>query len=331
MPSPRSRPLLDAAAEAPARDPKAFGLWPFREVNHNVVAGWLNATLIMCADSVWSGGSVLVAYIYELMGRNNTYVGYLTMAQGIAQLVFALPLGYVADKCSKARVMWAGGCIVPIAVAATSLAAIYGVDHASAPFAQRLVAFYVILGAMMLWGIVQATYIGAGQAIYADSIATGERSRYYNILFVSGLIASSVGPLVSILISLFLHTEGNHWGLLPLRDVLLAGLGLELLGGATFFLFRDGCTLDKEAAAHAGSTRASGSGASSGTNSAANSAHGGTAAAEAAAAGDAVAAVAAAASAPCGSRHTWLIPYILFSSSLLFALGSGMTVTEPKV
>ena len=55
------------------------------------------------ADSIWSN-TVLASYVYELMVKTptpNTYAGYVEAAQGLSNLVVALPVGWAADKGSK--------------------------------------------------------------------------------------------------------------------------------------------------------------------------------------------------------------------------------------
>ena len=148
-------------------------------------------THIYCrADSVWSK-TVLASYLYELMGQSNSYAGYVEAAQGIASLVVALPVGWLADRGSKSRIIAAGGVLLPVAVAATSFAVIYGVEHQD----DKRSSFSMFVGALSLWGVVQSFQNGPAQALYADSIAAGERSRYYMISYVLYLCASVLGPV----------------------------------------------------------------------------------------------------------------------------------------
>ena len=85
----------------------------------------------------------------DQMGKSNAYAGYVEAAQGVTNLVVAIPLGFVADRGSKARVVAVGGLVVPIATAATAFAVIYGAQHVQHCF----IAFYLFLGAMCLWGM----------------------------------------------------------------------------------------------------------------------------------------------------------------------------------
>ena len=163
--------------------------------NHNVVVNWLLKLSTGMADSIWSG-TVLASYLYELMGKSNSYAGYVEAAQGVASLVVALPIGWMADRGSKSRIIRAGGLMLPWAVAATAFAVVYGVEHQHDD--DKLPSFLMFVGALSLWGAVQSIQNGPAQALYADSTAAGERSRFYMISFVLYLCASVIGPVVSI-------------------------------------------------------------------------------------------------------------------------------------
>ena len=126
-----------------------------------------------------------------------------------------------ADKGSKSRIVALGGLLIPVAVGLTSYAVIRGVDDAEAEDdADRLTCFGIFLGAMCLWGVVQAISSGPAQALYADSTPQGQRSTYYTVLFGLYLLASTLGPLVTILI--FTLQRSSEWQLGELRDVFLA-------------------------------------------------------------------------------------------------------------
>jgi MFS family permease len=85
----------------------------------------LGVVLCLCsgvADSIWIG-VVLSSFLFglaRLMGKEyeeNTLVGWGEAAWGISQLVFALPVGFLADKWSKAKTIAVGSVIMLIAIA----------------------------------------------------------------------------------------------------------------------------------------------------------------------------------------------------------------------
>ena len=284
---------------------KNFALWPFQRSNHNVVVMQALKLSTGLADNVWSG-TVLASYLYEIMGQSNSYAGYIEAAQGISSLVVSVPVGLMADRGSKARVIAAGGVLLPVAVAATSFAVVYGVGHES----ERWVSFFTFMGALMLWGAVQAIQNGPGQALFADSTPKGERSKYMQKIFSLNMCASVLGPALSLLLFV-LH--GDTWDLTSLRNVFLVGMGLEVFAGVAMLLFRDDCALTEEAAAAGAAPVAAAAATATATATA-------TTATVADATADATAADAARA------RRAWLVPRILFASNLMFGVASGMTI-----
>ena len=166
------------------RDSKAFGYWPFATENHNVAVAWINICITSVADNVWEG-TILASYLLVLMGGKNTYVGIVEAAMGLSTLIFALPVGIFADKVSKAKATWLAGALIPVAVAVTSFAVIYGVDHQD----ENVLCAYLMLAAMCVWGTVAAIAGGPTQALFADSIREGDRSKYYNRLFSGGPVS----------------------------------------------------------------------------------------------------------------------------------------------
>lgn len=195
---------------SPSTRSKNFPLWPFRKHNRNVVLTWITSLFEGAGDSVWNG-TVLVALIYELMGKSNSYAGYVEAVQGLTMLVVALPIGWIADRTSKSKVIIAGALCIPIAAAATAFAGIFGVAHP----AHSLLCFYILIGAMVLWGTSYAVYGGAQQALLADSTPTQGRSWYYTKSSQVQLVASSLGPMVAI--GVFL-AHGDQWDLGSLRN-----------------------------------------------------------------------------------------------------------------
>ena len=193
-----------------ARSNKNFPLWPFRKHNRNVVLTWITSLFEGAGDSVWNG-TVLVALIYEIMGKSNSYAGYVEAVQGLTMLIVALPVGWIADRSSKSKVIIAGALCIPVAVAATAFAGIYGVAHPKHSF----LCFYVLLGAMVLWGTTYSIYGGAQQALLADSTPTQGRSWYYTKSSQVQLVASALGPIVAI--GVFL-AHGDQWDTASLRN-----------------------------------------------------------------------------------------------------------------
>jgi MFS family permease len=57
-----------------------------------------------CSLGIWTG-TVLAAFLYLLSGGSNSAVGYIEAIQGVATLITALPVGYIADKFGRSSVI----------------------------------------------------------------------------------------------------------------------------------------------------------------------------------------------------------------------------------
>ena len=215
---------------------KNFGIYPFANVNHNVVINIGMKFFFGLSDGIWSG-TVLANYLFHIGG--NEYAGYAEAAMGIASLVVALPAGWAADRGSKARVIAIGGLGVPLAVALTSFAVIWSYDHTS----EKVTSFWIFASALSLWGACQSVANGPAQALYAESTPPGERSRYFNYSFSLYMAASVLGPIISIILFL---VHNDTWEPVALRNVFLVGQGLSLLGGAAMLCYSERCVLDED-------------------------------------------------------------------------------------
>jgi MFS family permease len=221
------------------------------QVNHNVFLTLVLDVLYGVSDSLW-GGTVFAAYLKKLGHDRNGPVGDIEAVNGLAVLLSALPVGYLADKYGRSRVIVAGGVLfVVTAIFHAAVMQWIGVDVEdlySDPQKSRL--SMILLGVVMgLWGIGGGIVSGPCQALYADSTPAGDRSKYYQILFVCYLMASCLGPLVSILL---FQTIGDEWDLKTLQTIIYVGLALEIGNAFVMMFFDDAKALDEDEPAGAG-------------------------------------------------------------------------------
>lgn len=256
---------------------------PPKRISRNVYL-----TLVMCAvwglaDSIWNG-TILAAWLYLLSNGKNAAVGYVEAASGLSNLVVALPLGYLADKIGRSPVIKFAGLLFFSATALTAYSVLY----------QPVDDFLWLTISMCLWGVGGAIFNGPSQALFADSIPTGERSKWYSRLFSSYLIPGIIGPIVCIIL---FHVFGNNWTFEEIKPIFLIGLACELPCAILACFFSDNDIVPEEE-----QTNDDGHNADSTQEGNKNVARG-----------------------FCGCTRK-VIPYIMFSSSLLTAFGSGMTV-----
>ena len=289
----KREPLLSSAGEElqPGSNARRFGLWPFADINHNVVVACIVGFLSPAADAVWQG-TVLTTYMYLQYSSSNAAVGYADGVKGGFMLLIAMPIGWAADRWSnKSGLVRVGACAVPFALGLTAAATVGHTEAYSYP---------LLVISLCVWGGVYAICKGPVQAILASSTRQGERSRYYTLKFQLTNIAAALGRLVTIGI---FAARGNHWDLSGLRLLIHVGLGLELLSACAMLCFRDR-SLVPAAMPSREQPSPPADGVSRGTGGNESGAP------------------------PSRSPHpqAWLVPGTLFVASIFFALGSGMTV-----
>ncbi|RLN77594.1 hypothetical protein BBJ28_00000438 [Nothophytophthora sp. Chile5] len=189
-----------------------------RGAQHNVVNTYV-FTLFFWASRSILFQQVISGYIYVLTNSNQP-VGIVKGIQGISQLVFALPAGYLADHIRRDSVLKMSGVIGLVGALLTFVAVELS----------NLTAIYV---AFALWGIFAAFQSPAMEALFADSIPAGRRSHPFMVKYNVGNVAMVIGPFLSILLFLYV---GDVWRVQELRPVLIFGTVLAAI--ASLFLFR---------------------------------------------------------------------------------------------
>jgi MFS family permease len=208
-------------------------------VNHNVFLNLLLMVLYGISNSLWSG-TAYVAYLKKMGHGNNGPVGEIEAVSGLASLLCALPIGYVADKIGRSIVIRAGGILLFF----TAMLQIGILEWAGTDFEddnKDKIALYLMGGMMIFWGFGDGVVNGPCQALYADSTPEGERSRFFSYQFTCYITASAVGPLVSIIM---FQTLGDEWDMYHLRIVIYVGLGMEVSNSLLMMLFDDSKALD---------------------------------------------------------------------------------------
>lgn len=184
-------------------------------------------TWVETASSSIRSGDVLSAFIYLRTG-DNSVVGYIQGVNGAMQLLLAVPAGWLADRYRRDAVLRGAA-----AVGAVAAAFMGWVLFTDAP----VWSLYVALG---LIGGYRGFNNPAIESIFSDSVATGQSSALYTAKSVVINLSSTCGPLISILLFIYL---GNTWEADTCRLVLLAGLITMLLPLALMCFFDDDNTL----------------------------------------------------------------------------------------
>ncbi|KAL3153180.1 hypothetical protein ABBQ38_011931 [Trebouxia sp. C0009 RCD-2024] len=202
----------------------------FSVCTHNVKVALVWSVFETGSASVRSG-AVLSAYIYLCTNRNST-VGYVQGITGIAQMLAALPAGWLADKYRRDYVLKGAAALGTVAAATLAVALLYDLP------VQALFAACALLG--VYTGLNNAPL----EALFADCIPRGKSSLYTTKAVVNSM-ASGLGPLVSVVLFALL---GNRWEVHTCRYVLLAGLVMMVIPLIVMCFFNDDAKLNHQQA-----------------------------------------------------------------------------------
>eukprot|EP00656_Telonema_subtile_P053861 TRINITY_DN787_c0_g1_i9.p1 TRINITY_DN787_c0_g1~~TRINITY_DN787_c0_g1_i9.p1 ORF type:complete len:462 (+),score=69.84 TRINITY_DN787_c0_g1_i9:186-1571(+) len=184
-------------------------------LNHNVKLILLYGLTLMASMSLYSG-TQLSAYIY-LITESNTKVGFVTGVRGVFTVLLAYPSGAAADKYGRVPVLRAAGVVALCAAAYMAFCVAW-----VRPNCSEHVMFMALCGCGALWGLFVGGHQSPLEAIFADSIASGDRSKLYSWRQALVTVGNASGPVVAIFV--FWQT-GNKWELPGLSLVMLIGLG----------------------------------------------------------------------------------------------------------
>ncbi|GLE10952.1 hypothetical protein PINS_up023225 [Pythium insidiosum] len=163
------------------------------------------------------------------MGSNGP-VGVVKGVQGIAQLLCSYPAGYLADHTRRDRVLRYAGVLGLIAAALTCAAVL-------------LCHYALLVAAFALWGLFAALQSPAMESLFAESVPHGRRSYPFMIKYNVSNVAQVVGPLLSVLLFLYV---GDSWRVQELQPVLVFGTLLVAIASLVLFRFDDDRALDEE-------------------------------------------------------------------------------------
>jgi MFS family permease len=234
------------------------------QLNHNV---FLNLTLMITygiGEGLW-GGAVFAAYLKQLYHGKNAPFGRIEAVYSIAELVFAIPIGYLADRHGRSKIIKAGAVLF-LVTALFHVATTYWLDtHPGSTNMTTTILLMIIMG---LWGIGAGVVAGPCEALFADSTLPGrERDKWYTYLEIIYLLATVLGPLLSLVIfqvtgsghindnvndnNMDVRGDGdsNHqvtrqWSMKALVVIIYAGLAMEGVSAIIMLFFDDNKALD---------------------------------------------------------------------------------------
>ena len=240
VPSDLDRNEINVPSTRPSRDDNDNSPWK----NHNVILSLALCVVSGIADSIWSS-VVLSGFLLALAGKmgqskeGNTLVGGAEAAQGLTQLVTALPVGYLADTWGKSRTVRLGGMLMLVTIGLTMGALIDVKRHADESTTAAKRSYIILVIALAFWGIISGIANGPSQALFSDSVPKGKRSEMLTWLFSCYLMSSTVGPIVSIALILTVSAKAEEWSINEIYPVFLLGVILEIPAAILMLFFND--------------------------------------------------------------------------------------------
>lgn len=178
-------------------------------MNWNVKIAYIQS--VMAAIGMGIAQTAFSVYVTQGLGQPNLVLGTLFTTSGLASTIFVFPSGYFADKYRRdilIRISFFFGILSQIAlVFATSL-----IDPDI-----TLAALFI---AQALGGLGWGLSGPAAQALLADSIESGDRSRVFAKMHFVNLLASAIGPFLAAGLTLIL---GDNWGIETLTNLIFLG------------------------------------------------------------------------------------------------------------
>ncbi len=181
----------------------------FNELNWNVRYLFIAAIFASLAMNMYFG-IVFSVFVKAIVGSNYE-LGVISSIVGIVSLSGSLIGGWLADQ-------WRRDVLIKSSLFMQSLFTV-----TFAVFATSWLSLVLILSIINFFLGVAST---AQQALLADSIPQGDRSRVYSYFFVIGMGGGIFSPLLSILVAIYLD---NVWTMTFLRALILVIAILSLL------------------------------------------------------------------------------------------------------
>eukprot|EP00927_Polykrikos_kofoidii_P051105 TRINITY_DN44912_c0_g1_i1.p1 TRINITY_DN44912_c0_g1~~TRINITY_DN44912_c0_g1_i1.p1 ORF type:complete len:471 (+),score=57.38 TRINITY_DN44912_c0_g1_i1:133-1545(+) len=200
------------------------GWLPPKLISERNVKLALAVSALSALVSSMAHGHMFTAFIFELYGDNSS-VGRMESVSGLTSLLVALPMGIAVDTASRTKLL--RGCAVVGLLASLSgaVCTVLGpfavTESASGTLGPGRVFTALMVTSLVLWGGFFSAVSSAGQALFADSVRSGnQRQDLFATKSIVTLLAVAVGPLFALACSLL---QGNDWSLRHMSYALLPG------------------------------------------------------------------------------------------------------------
>ena len=208
-----------------------------RSMNYNVKLIFGFYFFNSLGRGIWMG-TALSMYIYIFAGEagglfglsQSVVLGLTSAASGITMTLFVFPAGFFADRFRRDILLKVAGIVGIIALGFIAFGN----------------SFLYIFISLFLLGLFNALIRPSLEAIFADSVVSGYRSKIYSWGHMVQQFAMAAGPLIAAALFAII---GNEWNLTLIKNVMYFGFAISVIGIIILFLFKDERTLGKESEA----------------------------------------------------------------------------------
>lgn len=161
-------------------------------------------------------------YVNQILGQPNFVLGLMFTSSGLASTLFVFPSGYFADKYRRdilVRMSVFFGVIAQLGLILSIFLTQAGpVSLETSPNTDiiLIILFIAQIFSGLGWGLSGP----AAQALLADSIESGDRSRVFANMHFVGFIAAALGPFIAAGLTFFL---GDKWTIETLGTLIIVG------------------------------------------------------------------------------------------------------------
>jgi len=208
-------------------------------MNHNVRLSLLYNFTSAVARGMY-GFAVLSGLLYNITDGSNSKVGFAEGLQGATQVLFAIPIGCMVDKCGRAWTLRFAGFVGYVAIGLMML-----ILYLHEDFIQDHLFEFMTAGLCFL-GVYQAMWRTALETIFADSVSSEDRTKYTTWKFMLGRFGITAGPIFAIIL---FTIWGDSWTFRELRDTFAVGYAFGVIPATILLFFDESKLLGKESEA----------------------------------------------------------------------------------
>jgi 2,4-dienoyl-CoA reductase-like NADH-dependent reductase (Old Yellow Enzyme family) len=166
--------------------------------------------------------TAFAVYVTSGLGQSNAVLGNLFTVSGLASTIFVFPSGWAADKYRR-------DILIRVSVVFGVLSQVMLLFGISLPISSTDTVMTFLFISQALGGLGWGLSGPAAQALLADSIEPGNRSKVFANMHFVNLVAAAIGPFLAAGLSILL---GDRWEVSLLRPIIIFGL----VAAATSFI-----------------------------------------------------------------------------------------------